>query len=61
MNENQKPTTKTRIYNLIVLDKSGSMGCIRHAAFSGCNEVLGGIKAEEVCRHAGAFRFADAV
>lgn len=45
MNENQKPTTKTRIYNLIVLDKSGSMGCIRHAAFSGCNEVLGGIKA----------------
>ena len=45
MNENQKPTTKTRIYNLIVLDKSGSMSSIRHAAFTGCNEVLNGIKA----------------
>lgn len=44
MNENQKPTTKTRIYNLIVLDKSGSMQAIRQAAFSGCNEVLNGIK-----------------
>ena len=45
MNENQKPTTKTRIYNLIILDKSGSMSSIRQAAFTGCNEVLGGIKA----------------
>lgn len=45
MNENQKPTTKTRIYNLIILDKSGSMSSIRHAAFTGCNEVLNGIKA----------------
>ena len=44
MNENQKPTTKTRIYNLIVLDKSGSMSSIRQAAFTGCNEVLNGIK-----------------
>lgn len=45
MNENQKPTTKTRIYNLIILDKSGSMDEIRQAAFTGCNEVLSGIKA----------------
>ena len=45
METNQKPTTKTRIYNLIVLDKSGSMNSIRHAAFTGCNEVLNGIKA----------------
>ena len=44
MNENQKPTTKTQIYNLIILDKSGSMSSIRHAAFTGCNEVLNGIK-----------------
>ena len=44
MNENQKPTTKTRIYNLIILDKSGSMSSIRQAAFTGCNEVLNGIK-----------------
>ena len=42
MKENQ---TKTRIYNLIVLDKSGSMQSIRRAAFDGCNEVLNGIKA----------------
>ena len=45
MNENQKPTTKTRIYNLIILDKSGSMSSIRQAAFTGSNEVLNGIKA----------------
>ena len=45
MNENKKPTTKTRIYNLIILDKSGSMSSIRQAAFTGCNEVLNGIKA----------------
>ena len=44
MNENFRPTTKTRIYNLIILDKSGSMSSIRQAAFSGCNEVLNGIK-----------------
>lgn len=36
---------KTRIYNLIVLDKSGSMEDIRNAAYQGCNEVLGGIRA----------------
>ena len=41
MKENQ---TKTRIYNLIVLDKSGSMQSIRRAAFDGCNEVLSGIQ-----------------
>lgn len=38
-------STKTRIYNLIILDKSGSMGSIRKAAYEGCNEVLGGIRA----------------
>ncbi len=38
-------TDKTRIYNLIVLDKSGSMEKIRTAAYQGCNEVLGGIRA----------------
>ena len=45
MNDDQKPTTKTKIYNLIILDKSGSMSSIRQAAFTGCNEVLNGIKA----------------
>lgn len=37
--------TKTRIYNLIILDKSGSMHTIQRAAYLGCNEVLGGIRA----------------
>lgn len=37
-------TSKTRIYNLIILDKSGSMGCIRKAAYEGCNEVINGIR-----------------
>ena len=41
MKENQN---KTRIYNLIILDKSGSMQSIRRAAFDGCNEVLNSIK-----------------
>lgn len=40
-----KKIEKTRIYNLIVLDKSGSMDSIRKAAYEGCNEVLGGIRA----------------
>lgn len=44
MKENQA-NNKTKIYNLIVLDKSGSMEVIRKAAFTGCNEVLNGIKA----------------
>ena len=37
-------TGKTKIYNLVILDKSGSMGCIRDAAISGFNETLGGIR-----------------
>lgn len=42
---NNTTEQKTRIYNLIILDKSGSMGSIRTAAYQGCNEVLGGIRA----------------
>lgn len=41
-NQNEQ---KTRIYNLIILDKSGSMEWIRKAAYLGCNEVIGGIQA----------------
>ena len=40
--ENKKE--KTQIYNLVVLDKSGSMGRIRLAALEGFNETLAGIK-----------------
>lgn len=43
MKENQA-SNKTKIYNLIILDKSGSMELIRKAAFTGCNEVLNSIK-----------------
>lgn len=39
---------KTHVFNLIVLDESGSMSTIENEARSGCNEVLSGIrKAQE--------------
>lgn len=39
---------KTKVFNLIILDRSGSMGCIRSAAVDGFNETLAGIrKAQE--------------
>lgn len=42
--EKLKKQTKTQVFNVIILDKSGSMGCIRQAAISGFNETLNGIK-----------------
>ena len=38
---------KTQIYNLIILDKSGSMSSIAKAAISGFNETVGGIRAAQ--------------
>ena len=35
---------KTQVFNVIILDRSGSMNNIRHAAVSGFNETLAGIK-----------------
>ncbi len=35
---------KTQVFNVVILDRSGSMGCIRRAAVEGFNEVLAGIK-----------------
>lgn len=35
---------KTLIYNLVILDKSGSMEAIRTEAINGYNETLGSIK-----------------
>ncbi len=35
---------KTKIFNVIILDRSGSMDCIRRAAVDGFNETLAGIK-----------------
>lgn len=42
---------KTKVYNLIILDKSGSMSSIAKAAISGFNETVGGIRsAQELYR-----------
>jgi len=35
---------KTKVYNIIVLDRSGSMASILHPTISGFNEVLNGIR-----------------
>ncbi len=35
---------KTKVFNVIILDRSGSMECIRQAAVDGFNETLAGIK-----------------
>ncbi len=44
----KKEMEKTRVFNVIILDRSGSMECIRQAAMEGFNETLAGIrKAQE--------------
>ena len=45
--ETQNSTTKTQVYNLIILDKSGSMGSIAKAAIAGFNETVGGIRSAQ--------------
>lgn len=49
MNEIEKQLfmERTKIYNLIILDKSGSMYSIRQAAINGFNETLGSIQAAQ--------------
>lgn len=42
--ETKKEIQKTQVLNVIILDRSGSMGCIRRAAVDGFNETLAGIK-----------------
>ena len=42
-----KSTSKTQVYNLIILDKSGSMGSIANAAIAGFNETVGGIRSAQ--------------
>lgn len=41
-------TNKTQVYNLIILDRSGSMSIIRDEAIGGYNETLGSIKAAQL-------------
>jgi len=44
----EKETAKTKIFNVVILDQSGSMSSIREAAVSGLNETIAGIrKAQE--------------
>lgn len=38
---------KAKVYNLIILDKSGSMSSIRNAAIGGFNETIGGIRSAQ--------------
>ncbi|MBQ7421611.1 MAG: VWA domain-containing protein [Prevotella sp.] len=47
MEQNNTPI-KTQVYNLVILDKSGSMECIRKEAVNGYNETLGTIKAAQL-------------
>ena len=42
--KNETKQTKTLVFNVIILDKSGSMESIRKAAVDGFNETLAGIK-----------------
>ena len=42
--KNETKQEKTQVFNVIILDKSGSMESIRQAAVSGFNETLNGIK-----------------
>lgn len=46
--EKTNTPAKTQVYNLVILDKSGSMECIRKEAVNGYNETLGTIKAAQL-------------
>ena len=48
----EKGIEKTKVYNVIIMDRSGSMWDIQKPAIMGFNEVLGGVKAAKK-------RFAD--
>lgn len=41
----EKKNEKTKVYNVIIMDRSGSMWDIQKPAIMGYNEVLGGVKA----------------
>ena len=42
--KNKTAMQKTQVFNVIILDRSGSMQNIRQAAVDGFNETLAGIK-----------------
>ena len=43
----EKKIEKTKVYNVIIMDRSGSMWDIQKPAIMGFNEVLGGVKAAQ--------------
>ena len=45
--ETSNTNPKTQVYNLIILDKSGSMSSIAKAAIAGFNETVGGIRSAQ--------------
>ncbi len=45
--QESKQRDKLKVYNLVILDKSGSMSCIAEAAISGFNETVGGIRSAQ--------------
>lgn len=45
--ENNAANTKTTVFNLIILDESGSMDSLTNATISGCNETLSVIRAAQ--------------
>ena len=51
METKKENTAKTRVYNIIILDKSGSMSSIRKEAIDGCNETIGSIRAAQKRHH----------
>lgn len=51
METKKENTAKTRVYNIIILDKSGSMNSIRKEAIDGCNETIGSIRAAQKRHH----------
>lgn len=47
MENTNQTKAKTQVYNLVILDKSGSMSSIANAAISGFNETIGGIRSAQ--------------
>lgn len=47
MNPFNEKTMKQQIYNLIILDESGSMGCVTRQTLNGCNETLNTIRSAQ--------------
>lgn len=40
----EQPVAASVVYNLIILDESGSMHCVRNQTIEGCNETLNTIR-----------------